>query len=60
VSYQTLQIEQRAGALGIWINRPEVRNAFNDAMIAELPKEDKGQSGGGGMGGMGGMGDMDM
>jgi chaperonin GroEL len=33
-----------------------------DAMVAEVPKEDKGQSGGGGMGGMGmgGMGDMDM
>jgi chaperonin GroEL len=29
-----------------------------DAMVAELPKDDKG--GGGGMGGMGGMGDMDM
>jgi chaperonin GroEL len=34
-----------------------------DAMVAELPKEDKGMPGGmggGGMGGMGGMGDMDM
>ena len=33
-----------------------------DAMVAELPKEDKGMAGGmgGGMGGMGGMGDMDM
>jgi chaperonin GroEL len=34
-----------------------------DAMVAELPKEDKGMGGGmggGGMGGMGGMGDMDM
>jgi chaperonin GroEL len=30
-----------------------------DAMVAELPKEDKGMPGGGG-GGMGGMGDMDM
>jgi len=29
-----------------------------DAMVAELPKDEKG--GGGGMGGMGGMGDMDM
>ena len=29
-----------------------------DAMVAELPKEDKGMAGG--MGGMGGMGDMDM
>jgi chaperonin GroEL len=32
-----------------------------DAMVAELPKDDKGAGGGGGMGGgMGGMGDMDM
>jgi chaperonin GroEL len=33
-----------------------------DAMVAELPKDDKGSmgGGGGGMGGMGGMGDMDM
>jgi chaperonin GroEL len=33
-----------------------------DAMVAELPKEEKGMPGGmgGGMGGMGGMGDMDM
>jgi len=30
-----------------------------DAMVAELPKDDKPQMGGGG-GGMGGMGDMDM
>ena len=32
-----------------------------DAMVAELPKDDKqAMPGGGGMGGMGGMGDMDM
>jgi chaperonin GroEL len=34
-----------------------------DAMVAELPKDEKGAGagmGGGGMGGMGGMGDMDM
>ncbi|HEY5309436.1 MAG TPA: TCP-1/cpn60 chaperonin family protein, partial [Casimicrobiaceae bacterium] len=34
-----------------------------EAMVAELPKDDKGGAGGGmggGMGGMGGMGDMDM
>jgi chaperonin GroEL len=30
-----------------------------DAMVAELPKDEK-PMGGGGMGGMGGMGDMDM
>jgi chaperonin GroEL len=31
-----------------------------DAMVAELPKDEKPMGGGGGMGGMGGMGDMDM
>ena len=33
-----------------------------EAMVAELPKDEKGDGGGGGggMGGMGGMGDMDM
>jgi len=32
-----------------------------EAMVAELPKDEKGGGGGGGgMGGMGGMGDMDM
>src|SRR5437868_2498485 len=31
-----------------------------DAMVAELPKDDKGHGGGGVGGGMGGMGDMDM
>jgi chaperonin GroEL len=31
-----------------------------DAMVAELPKDDKQSMGGGGGGGMGGMGDMDM
>jgi methylglutaconyl-CoA hydratase len=36
MSFQTLQLERRAGTAVIWLNRPEVRNAFNDAMIAEL------------------------
>jgi chaperonin GroEL len=31
-----------------------------EAMVAELPKDEKAMGGGGGMGGMGGMGDMDM
>jgi chaperonin GroEL len=31
-----------------------------EAMIAEMPKDEKSMGGGGGMGGMGGMGDMDM
>ena len=32
----TLQIEREAGIARVWLNRPEVRNAFNDAVIAEL------------------------
>jgi len=36
MDYETLQIERHRGAAVIWMNRPEVRNAFNDAMIAEL------------------------
>ena len=31
-----------------------------EAMVAEMPKDEKPMGGGGGMGGMGGMGDMDM
>lgn len=36
MSYDTLQIERRRGALAIWLNRPSVRNAFNDSVISEL------------------------
>ncbi len=32
----TLQIEVRGAVAVIWLNRPEVRNAFNDATIAAL------------------------
>lgn len=34
--YHYLQIEQRGAALWVTLNRPQVRNAFNPAMIAEL------------------------
>jgi len=34
--YETLQIEMGHGVAIVWMNRPEVRNAFNEAMIAEL------------------------
>jgi methylglutaconyl-CoA hydratase len=34
--YETLQIEMGHGVAIIWMNRPEVRNAFNEEMIAEL------------------------
>jgi methylglutaconyl-CoA hydratase len=34
---RTIEIERRtAGIATVWLNRPELRNAFNDAMIAEL------------------------
>ena len=35
-NYQHLEIEQRGAVRWLWLNRPEVRNAFNDALIAEI------------------------
>src|SRR5207244_8144926 len=35
-AYQCVHVEQRGPALWVTLNRPEVRNAFNPAMIAEL------------------------
>jgi len=32
----TLTIERRGAVAQVWLNRPEVRNAFNDQVIAEL------------------------
>jgi len=34
--YQHLQVEDRDAVRWIWLNRPEVRNAFNDVLIAEI------------------------
>jgi methylglutaconyl-CoA hydratase len=34
--YQHLEVEQRGAVRWLWLNRPEVRNAFNDALIADL------------------------
>jgi len=34
--YQHLQVERREAVLHVTLNRPEVRNAFNPTMIAEL------------------------
>ncbi|WP_300597181.1 enoyl-CoA hydratase/isomerase family protein [Niabella sp.] len=34
--YTTIETEQHYHIATIWLNRPEVRNAFNDIMIAEL------------------------
>lgn len=37
-NYQHLEIEQRDAVRWIWLNRPEVRNAFNDALIGEISR----------------------
>src|SRR5215510_15520726 len=34
--YTTIEIHAQHGVAVLWLNRPEVRNAFNEAMIAEL------------------------
>jgi len=31
-----LQIERDGAVARVWLNRPEVRNAFNEGLIAEL------------------------
>jgi len=36
MKYKTLKIAAQHGVCVIWMNRPEVRNAFNETMIAEL------------------------
>jgi methylglutaconyl-CoA hydratase len=33
---QHIDIEQRGAVRWLWLNRPEVRNAFNDALIADI------------------------
>ncbi|MGP1677339.1 MAG: enoyl-CoA hydratase/isomerase family protein [Burkholderiales bacterium] len=38
MQYETLQVSVEAGVGTIRMNRPEVRNAFNDTMIAELTR----------------------
>ncbi len=34
--YRHIEIEQRGAVRWLWLNRPEVRNAFNDVLIAEI------------------------
>jgi len=34
--YQHLEQEQRGAVRWLWLNRPDVRNAFNDALIGDL------------------------
>ena len=38
MTYETLQLAAQQGIGVIWMNRPEVRNAFNETMIAELTR----------------------
>jgi len=35
-NYQHIEIEQRGAVRWLWLNRPDVRNAFNDALVAEI------------------------
>ena len=35
-SYETLEIERRGGIATIWMNRPDVFNAFDEKLIADL------------------------
>jgi methylglutaconyl-CoA hydratase len=36
MDYKTLNIERRGSSAWIWMNRPEVHNAFDETLIAEL------------------------
>src|SRR5712691_4147982 len=36
MAYGTIEIQAGQGVAVLWLNRPEVRNAFNETMIAEL------------------------
>ena len=36
MNYETIEIQTGQGVALLWLNRPEVRNAFNETMIAEL------------------------
>ena len=38
MEYETLEMEVHGGIGRIWLNRPDIRNAFNDTAIAELAK----------------------
>jgi methylglutaconyl-CoA hydratase len=35
-AYQHIELDQRGAVRWLWLNRPDVRNAFNDALIAEI------------------------
>jgi methylglutaconyl-CoA hydratase len=36
MNYQTLELEADGAVATVWLNRPEVRNAFNETSIAEI------------------------
>jgi len=36
MDYQTLEIQREQAVATVWLNRPDVRNAFNETSIAEL------------------------
>ena len=36
MTYTTIEIERDAGVARLWLNRPDLRNAMNDVLIAEL------------------------
>ncbi|MGB7540812.1 MAG: enoyl-CoA hydratase-related protein, partial [Burkholderiales bacterium] len=36
MKYKTIELQSGQGVCVVWLNRPEVRNAFNRTMIAEL------------------------
>ena len=35
-NYKTILLEIQEGVGTIWLNRPEIHNAFNEVMISEL------------------------
>lgn len=35
-NYRHIELEQRGAVRWLWLNRPEVRNAFNDELIADI------------------------
>ena len=34
--YRNIELEQQPGVVTIWLNRPEKRNAFDSAFLAEI------------------------
>ncbi len=36
MNYQTIEVEVAGGIGTIWLNRPDIRNAMNETVIAEL------------------------